>query len=62
MIIVDYLERDSHVTAKFALSTITFIFTDTPFDTNASVDASLAWSLAIAALLTFAATLAAGLG
>jgi hypothetical protein len=56
------LNRDTHVTPIATLAAITLVLTDTAFNTNTSILATSTRALAIAALLTLATALAAGLG
>jgi hypothetical protein len=56
------LNRDTHVTTIASLAAVTFIFTDTAFNANASILATSTRALAIATLLTLATALAARLG
>lgn len=57
-----FLDRNTHVTTIAAFATVPFIFADTSFNANASIFASLAGALTVAALLALAAPLTAWLG
>lgn len=56
------LDRDAHMTPITALATIALILTDAPFGPDAGILATSAGALAIATLLTLAASLATRLG
>jgi hypothetical protein len=56
------LHRNTHMTSITAFATIAFILADTLVGAEASILASLAWTLTITSLLAFAASLAARLG
>ena len=56
------LDGNTHVASIAALATIAFVLADALIGAEAGVLTALAWTLAIAALLAFAASLAAGFG
>jgi hypothetical protein len=57
-----FLDGNTHVASVSSLAAIAFVLTDTLISAEAGVLASLAWSLAIAALLALSASLATGFG
>lgn len=61
-LVLEFLDRDAHVSTVSSFSTVSLVFADAAVCTDARVSASTARSLTIAAFLALSAALAARLG